>query len=248
MNELDYAQMIEIPVNSCDVTYKKPKRFFKRKKSEELKQELIRTVNDDEPVVESTPVDYEDEANTYETVEVTTKAEEKKRNKRRLTPDVITAQVAVIIVLALTIMLTNIFWQDSGINSLVKGVFASPEVVEDKVYTEFAPLAPSRTAEVELDGGVMTFSSAGSVYPVCDGTITKVAENAGKYDISIQYSTSFSALISGADYAYYGQGDTVYSSVPVCYSGSGEVKVYLYNDGKLLTDYTVDNGKIVWLS
>ena len=40
----------------------------------------------------------------------------------------------------------------------------------------------------------------------------------------------------------------VYKSLPVCYSSGGEVKVYLYNDGKLLTNYTVDNGKIVWQS
>ena len=94
----------------------------------------------------------------------------------------------------------------------------------------------------------MTFSGEGSVYSVCDGIITKVAQNADKYDISIQYSSSFSAVISGADYAYYGAGDSVYKSVPVCYSSGGDVKVYLYNNGKLLTNFVLDNGKIVWQS
>ena len=40
MEDLDYAKMIEIPVNTCDIIYKKPKRV-KFRRPESLKQELI---------------------------------------------------------------------------------------------------------------------------------------------------------------------------------------------------------------
>jgi hypothetical protein len=129
-------------------------------------------------------------------------------------------------------------------------VFTEGDVgkVEDKAYDKFVAYSPVRSADVTLSEGVMTFSGGGSIYPVCDGKITKVVENAQKFDVSVEYSPSFTALISGVDYAFYSQGDNVYKSLPVCYSSGGEVKVYLYNDGKLLTNYTVDNGKIVWQS
>ena len=254
MNDFDYARMIEIPVSTCDVVAKKQKRlWFKR--PEALKQELIETVNGEDAVMDGDEADEQPLFKDFVgSVEITSVADEKKNRRgaffKRFRPDIVTAQIAVVIVLALTVMLTNIFWKDSGINTLIRSAFAgeAKEEVVEMGYSEFIAHSPSRSGAVSVEEGVMSFSSGGSIYPVCDGKITKVAENAGKYDISIQYSTSFSALISGADYAYYGQGDTVYSSVPVCYSESGEVKVYLYNDGKLLTDYAVDNGKIVWLS
>lgn len=245
MNEIDYARMIEIPVSSCDVVSKKGKGFFKRKRSEALKQELIQAVNEEN---ENFDLPESEEQNVYESVEVTTKAEEKKRVKRSFKPDIITAQVGVIIVLALTIMFTNIFWQDSGINNIVKGVFGEVEYVEDVAYTEFVAQSPIRTAPVSLSEGIMTFSEAGSIYPICDGIIKQVAQNAQKLDVTIEFSPSFTAVISGVDYAYYGIGDAVYKSLPVCYSQGGEVKVCLYSNGSLLTNYVIDNGKLVWQS
>ena len=246
--------MIEIPVSTCEVAVKKQKRlWFKR--PEALKKELIDAVNEQPVEIEDVEiaedVTYDDYVNT---VEITSVKDERKRQRgaflKNVKLDVVTAQIAVVIVLALTIMLTNIFWKDSGINTLIRSAFAgdSKESTIDMSYEKFSAQSPFRNSSVTVEDGVMTMQGGGSIYPICNGKITKVAENAGKYDISIEYSSSFSALVSGADYAYYGQGDSVFSSVPVCYSESGNVKVYLYSDGKLLTDYTVDNGKIVWLS
>ncbi len=243
MNDnIDYATMIEIPVSTAEITVKKP-RLFKRKRHEALKQELIDKVNEEETVEEIS----EPACEFADTVEITTKKQQKKKVRdKKFSFDVITAQVAVIIVLALTIMLTSIFWKDSGINTLIRSVFANDaKAVADTTYSEFTPQIPS-SANVTLESGIMTFAG-GSVYSLCDGKVTKVAENAGKYDITIQYSPSFTALISGAEYAYYGAGESVYKALPVCYSSSG-VKMCLYNDGKLLTDYIIDNGKIVWQS
>ncbi|MBP5307880.1 MAG: hypothetical protein J6Z34_01970 [Clostridia bacterium] len=248
MNELDYAEMIEIPVATSEVTVKKARKF-RRKRVETLKKDLMEAVNG--KTEESGYGLSEDSVaieNAFpETVEIITKKKEKNRKRKDFFKvDVIAAQVAVIIVLVLTIMLTNIFWQDSGINTLVRSVFRSGEAVESDVsYTRFTPAV--NASGVTLDEGVMIFSAGGSIYSPCDGKIVKVAENADKLDITIRYSPSFSAVISGAEYAYYGLGDSVYRSVPVCYS-SGEVRIYLYDNGKLLTDYALDNGKIVWQS
>ncbi len=253
MNDFDYARMIEIPVNSCEVTYKKtPKRFFWKKRPDQLKKQLIDSVNDVDDI--ASPKENEDTLDSNnnteysDTIEVVTVKEDKKQRKK-FSLDIITAQIAVIIVLALTIMLTNIFWQDSGINNIVRSVFTSDTNIEKDIsYTEFSPIAPTKSADVSLDQGVMTFSGAGSIYSVCDGVVTDVSQVGEKLSMTLQYSPSFSAVISGADYAYYGLGDSVYKSIPVCYTSGDEVKVYLYNNGKLLTNYIIDNGSIVWQS
>ena len=253
MNELDYAQMIEIPVATAEVTVKKAGIFHRRRHAAQ-KRELMEKVNGEAHIEEDgaesvesaeaisgySPYEYADK------VEVTTKRDEKTKMRKKVFKfDIVAAQTAVVAVLALTIMLTNIFWRDSGINTLVRSVFYSEPAEKDVSYTEFQAAIPA-SAPVDLEEGVMTFKS-GSVYPVCDGVITKVAQNADKIDISIKYSPSFTALISGAEYAYLGEGDSVYKSVPVCYS-SGEVKVYLYSEGKLIKNYVLDGGRIVWQS
>ena len=251
MNGFDYAEMIEIPVTTSEVSVKKARKF-RRKKTEALKRELIDAVNGGE-IAEETSEKFEETGETAPdgaftgTVEIVTGKEERRRlrKKRLIKADIVSAQVAVIIVLALTVMLTNIFWQDSGINTLVRGMFGSVSNTErDVAYTEFAPVVTNGTT-VTLDDGVITFSEGGSIYSPCDGTVTNIAEYADKLDITVKYSPSFTAVISGAEYAYYGLGDSVYRSVPVCYSG-GAVKMYLYSNGKLIKDYTLDNGKIVW--
>ncbi len=271
MNDTEYARMIEIPVSSCDVTCKKNKYKLWKKKADSQKRKLIEAINsvEDSPAIPEASAEegYVDELNsaigenseydTAQTVQITTKKKDRstrrrlktENGKKRFDLDLVGAQIAVVIVLAMTILLTNIFWADSGINNLMRGVFASDSPkAEDVSYTQFSAVSPSRSAEVSLEDGVMTFSGSGSIYSVCDGTVTKVAQNAQKWDITIEYSPSFSAVISGADYAYYTEGESVYKSVPVCYSTGGEVKVYLYDDGQLLKNYTLDNGKIVWQS
>ncbi|MBP5193885.1 MAG: hypothetical protein J6126_04075, partial [Clostridia bacterium] len=235
----------------AEVTVKKAGVFHRRRHAA-LKRELMEKVNGAAEVAEEEQAESAESVSGYspyefaDKVEVTTKRDEKAKNRGKgFKFDIVAAQVAVIAVLALTIMLTNIFWQDSGINSLIRGVFFSEPAEKDASYTDFKAAVPA-SASVDLNDGVMTFSG-GSIYPVCDGVITKVAQNADKLDISIKYSPSFTALISGAEYAYLEEGDSVYKSVPVCYS-SGEVKVYLYSDGKLITNYAIDGGRIVWQS
>ncbi len=248
MNEQNYAEMIEIPV--CTTGVETKKRKFRFGGTEAVKRKLIKAVNGEDrkneeeiqPVPE-TP-----------SVSVTTVKREKKGEKKNSGFDVIAAQAAVVVVLLLTVILTNIFWQDSGINKLVKSVFTdTTQTLEenDVTYDKFSATSPVRTSDLSLSEGVMTFSGKGSIYSVADGVVSKVektAENAEKTNLTVTYSLSFSAVISGVDFAYYGVGDKVYKSVPLCYSAGGDVKIYLYDNGKLLTDYTLDNGKIIWQS
>ncbi len=62
MNEkLQYATMLEIPVNTCNVTLKKPKRkgLFKRreKNPEQIKEQLVRKINEENGVLDQAPVE-----------------------------------------------------------------------------------------------------------------------------------------------------------------------------------------------
>lgn len=256
MNDTDYAAMIEIPVDTTEIVTKK--RRFKLN-GEDAKRRLMRAINGEK----------EDESEDYyvpetDSVSVTSVKKEKKRERGRQKTiegeskkgrfDIVAAQIAVVVALLLTVLLTNIFWQESGINKLVKSVFTeNTDIVEeqDVSYDKFSAFSPVRTSDLSLSEGVMTFSGKGSIYSVADGVVTKVAQNEAKTDkkdVYITFSPSFSALISGVDFAYYNPGDKVYKSVPVCYTSGGDVSVYLYSNGKLLKDYTVDNGKIIWQS
>ena len=246
MNELDYAKMIEIPVSTADIVTVGKQRKFRRKREEKLKDKLISAVNDSAAEAERAKEAAGEECPYADKVEITTLKEERKKNRKRLSVDIVGVQTAAVILLALFVALTSVLWRESGINMLVRSVFSSEKTEEDVVYTRFSPELPA-AEKISLEAGVITVSGGGSVYAMCDGVVTNVAENADKLDITIRYSPSFTAVISGADYAYYGMGESVYKALPVCYAG-GDVKVRLYNSGELLTDYVLDGGKIVWQS
>lgn len=170
--------------------------------------------------------------------------------RKREFSGVIMAQIAVICILVVTIFLTNIFWEESGINTLVKSVFATDKQTEipadTRVYSAFSPNSPVKSGSVEIVESVMSYSG-GAVYPIADGKITDIVETDGKYNIIIEHSSAFKSVVSGADYAYFNKGDAVFGTVPVAF-GKSEIKIYLYDNNVILTNYAVDNGKIVWQS
>ena len=92
----------------------------------------------------------------------------------------------------------------------------------------------------------MTFSGKGALYPVCDGTVSSVTEENGKYTITISHSGVFKTVISGVDFVYTDKGEEVYRYVPVCYLNDGEANVYMYDDDVLLTNYVLEGNSIVW--
>ena len=232
---MEYAEMLGMEVSSCDV-YVKPK---KTRKKRELKDDVIKKVN--EPEVANA------EFGEFET-DIPVRSNGEKKKKFRF--DVVYAEGVAVFLLAVTILLTNIFWENSGMNRLFKSAFGDGQTVQTDTRTNvnFNAQSPSGEMEVTLDKGVMVFSGKGSLYPVCDGKVASVVEEDGKYTITLKHSDVFKTVISGVDFVYADQGDEVFKYVPVCYVNGGDAKVSMYNKDVLVTNYAVEGGSIVWES
>ncbi len=277
MSSQDYAEMIEIPVSSCEI-FVTPKTSDKRAKKRLLKRfkknpflfsQNRRNANE-KSFIESENVSAAAEAGSekekvapvfgeegyeensqkdvYFADDDYSEKTENKNKKRFFKWDLVTAQVVTVFVLAVGILLTNIFWKDSGINNLLKSVFASDAVTADeRSYDVFDAFAPSKN-EVELSEGVMTLMKSGAIYSPADGEVSSVELVNGKYTITILHSDSFQTVITGADYAYFKKGDKVFLSTPVCYSIEGGAQVKMYDSNVILTNYSIKDDKIVWQS
>ncbi len=232
---MEYAEMLGMEVSSCDV-YVKPKKTRKKK---ELKDDVIKKVN--EPEVTNA------EFGEFGT-DIPVRSNGEKKKKFRF--DVVYAEGVAVFLLAVTILLTNIFWENSGMNRLFKSAFGDGQTVQADTRTNvnFNAQSPSGEMEVTLDEGVMVFSGKGSLYPVCDGKVASVVEEDGKYTITLKHSDVFKTVISGVDFVYADQGDDVFKYVPVCYVNGGDAKVSMYNKDVLVTNYAVEGGSIVWES
>ena len=233
MSDLDYLEMLEVPVNSCEVVIKPQKR-----KKRNVIDEVIDKVNNQVKPQKSKRVKPErvkPVADTEQTVTV-------KSSKF----DIVSVQVVAIFALIVGIILTNIFWENSGMNNLLKTVFGEAETKNTAVYSSFSPLAPSKSSEITLDGGVMTFSE-GSVYSPCDGVVESVVQNQNTYTVTVRHSDSFTTVISGLEFCYAIEGESVYGTLPLGYSSS-EIKVSLFDNDAVLTCYTLSGDEILWVN
>lgn len=236
---MEYAEMLGLTVSSCDLTVKPAKK--RRKK--DVKEDLIAKVNEDSVREEFAQPDKTQEVENFEDVTP------KKTSKKFFKLDVLQIQGIAIFALIVTILLTNIFWENSGINRLFNSVFASEvENVDSRNYLSFNAKSPSNEMEVSLTDGVMTFSGKGALYPVCDGEVTSVVLEDGKYTLTISHSDMFKTVISGADFVYTEKGEDVFGYIPVCYISGGSASVYMYDEDVLLTNYIVEDGAIIWES
>lgn len=265
MSDMEYSKMLEIPVNTCDVIVKP----YKRRKKNVIK-DVIEKVNSESGDViknEETILPEKTEnpalikrffrkkgnnskkkAVKSKSVRYAEKIKKQKPDEPRANSkfDIVSVQVVAVFALVIGIILTNIFWEDSGINNLLKQVFKSGDVKNSAAYTSFSPASPSRTDEVTLDDGVMKVA-AGSVYSPCDGEIEKIEEKNGKYTVTIRHSDSFTTTISGIEFAYAQTGEKVYSNVPIGYS-SGEMTVVMYNDNAAITSFKLSGDRILWIN
>ena len=243
---IDYAEMLEIPVNTLNVT---KKRSRKKKDAEpDLKERVVERVNArvtrgerGEPAYsvaepeEGTAqgenvVDYGEEAQVFESAP----QKPKKFLENKL-------------------LLTNLFWQDSAINTFFRGLITPQETVQEdnRVYSELTLGSVVSDAEIECtvsDTGVLTFTGACSVYAPYEGTVKNVAEADGLYTVEIEHTTSFSTVIAGLTHAYFAAGDEVFSTIPVGYTdGASAVSVTMYDAGTPISAYSVsETGDIVW--
>lgn len=241
--ELDYAEMLEIPVETVTVNRKERRR---KDRDPDLQEQLVNEVNErmeldrDPSYAESTQIAR---ANHYE------------NKKQKISRGIMIAEFAAVCVLCAAIFLTNIFVENSAINTFVRGLFrgnATQTTTDTRVYSDFT-LSPivndSVDAEITVsETGVLSFVQACSVYSPCDGTLSSVNGNAETgYTVEIKHSDSFSTIMSGLDGVYNTVGEKVRSNIPLGYSdGQGEVRVMLYSDGSLLSCLSVNQNTLAW--
>ena len=259
MSNGDYSEMIEMPVSTCEMV------IAPKKKSRFLRGRLIRSVNKktfesaQEPTAPIAGERDKDKADPQEVAReafaderVPTKSKVKKfaeKKEKQFKFDLVVAEVIAVFVLIVAILLTNIFWEDSGINTMIKSVFGTgtATVSDTRTAKDLAVSAPTATDGVTLDGGIMTFTCAAAVYAPASGTVSSVSMTDGVYTMTIKHSDVFKTVISGADAVYLKEGDSVYDNIPVAYAAEGTT-VAMYDGGTLAADYMLDNGRIVWQS
>ena len=265
-SDLDYAKMIEIPLNTCEYQTKKSKSLFKKKKlisliNKKIKNEKIQNLAQDEARESSLSETALNEKVISDEAQVNqVKLEEKKVNtttpnlpaiyvskKEKLKNAIISAQVVAIFVLVSAIILTNVFWENSGMNTLFKSVFGSEQIISDeRSFNDFSLYLPVKSDNVKLNNGVIEIAGSYSLYPICDGKVSKVQkESNGSYTITIAHSDNFFSVIEGANLVYFSVGEEVSRHLPVGYTNSS-AKVYLYEKDKLLTDYAAVENSIVF--
>lgn len=240
MNEQTlYSEMLEIPVNTCNITYTETKKRRKRKaeKLDDVKEMVLEKVNGEIPTEKEQILEEPLNQST-----VTIKSEKKKRSF-----PIIGAQIAVICLLLGVIIFSNLYMEKNGIAAFLNSVFSSEQNKSDeREYTSFNAGVPI-DGNVTVDGGVMCFAKSGSVYAPCDGKITAITcDENGKYTMEITHSTKFKTVIKGVDYAYHDLGTTVYGNLPIGYSLGENVELCFYSGESLITDYTVDGDCVVW--
>ena len=264
MNEkLQYASMLEIPVNTCSVTVAPQKKKHRKKKKVNLdgvKSELVNKVNTQmekeenvEPAVdESLSMDnlistenVVDEEEALETAVI-----QNKNKKKGFKISVIGVQLAIIGVLIASIFLTNAVYENSGINVFLREVFSTQKVaeVDDRLYSEFMPvISLDDGAEVSLTDGIISLTGRGSVYAPCDGVVTNVVKGEdGKYSVEITHSTNFKSVLSGLDYAYAGLDEQVYYNIPVGFVSSNATMCFKNSQDVTISDYQIVDNSVVW--
>ena len=259
----EYAEMLEIPVSTSTITYKPAKEKKKRRteKGEDAKEKLLKKINEtleespsaednteSKEVAEETCSDNIEKAEEFSEVTIGKRKTEQTKTEKKLSGiGVIGAQLAIIAALVAVIVVSNIFWADSGINRLMRTVFSAAENTSQiPGYDEFDIDLSDIGAAIDLQEGVMTYNYSGSVYSPLSGTVSQVTKEADKYAIEIAHNAKFKTVISGIDYAYCSVGDTVYPTVPIGYLTDDKVSICFYGEDGLVTDYEIRENKVVW--
>ncbi len=237
--EIEYAQMLEIPVSTVNVVKKKHRNFIP--KQADLKEKLIQRINDLQGEDEK-----ENKTETYNLDPVPV-PEKPKKDRSALW---LSVEFGAICALCGVIFLTNVFMPNSGINTFFRSFTEPVPTAKVKEYSDYT-LTPMTSNDVELSvspAGVISFTNKGCVYPMANGTVTATSADAdGKFTVTISHTDNFYEDIAGLTSVYYAVGDKVYSNVPVGYSsGENEIRAGLYVDGTIISSYTLENGVPVW--
>lgn len=243
MQELDYAEMLEIPVSTVNVT--KKKSFFKRRETPrgDLKEQVVDSVNErvgayveaenlsDPPAADKPKISF-------------------KRDRGSI---ILFSEIAAVCAIVMAIFLTNVFMPTSAINSFIASLTNPEEEKTEPSYNQFtlsSVVGDFSDAEINVsDSGVLSFTAEGCVYPVCDGKIVSVTKQNGAYVVEIAHTSTFSSVISGLTDVFPNKDEAVKANLPFAYSdGSGEVSVSLYDGETLLNCFYMSDEAPVWNS
>ena len=248
MASADYSEMIEMPVSTCEMVVSPEKKKVK-------KDDLVKRINKKlfgkkakrTPAEDiSLPEDHEEPA-ADEAVESNIVVYEKKKPEK-FKFDVVAAQVVAIFALVVAILLTNVFRENSGINMLIKSVFdPEKQTVDTRAYTAFKPMTPCSADRLMTEDGIMTVAGECAVYPLAEGEVESVYEADGKFAVTVSHSNNFKSVITGMDLSYVALGDKIYTGIPVGFVKES-AKVMMYDGEKLIKNFTVGDGGIVWES
>ena len=141
---IDYAEMLEIPVSTLNVT---KKRSRKKREPAELKEQVVESVNERlEPSSEVTEnfTDYGQPRVVQETA---------LPRKRFLESGLLVAEFVAVCVLCAAIVLTNLLWENSAINTFFRGLVQEETPVaaqDDRSYSELTlrSSCPTRPSSV----------------------------------------------------------------------------------------------------
>ena len=179
-----------------------------------------------------------------------------KNRKNNVLKIALNAEFVAACALCGAIFLTNVFMPNSAINTFFRSMNSTSAAAQTDArhYTDFtlSPVVSDRSgAELSLSpSGILSFTDACCVYPAANGTVSAVQQNAdGTYTVKIAHSNTFTGVFSGLDYVYYGEGEEVFSNVPLGYSdGESEVQVTMYSSGALLNCFQLtDENCLAWV-
>lgn len=252
--ELDYAEMLEIPVSTVNVVKKKSLFNFRNKPVAPKEQPASPQDDLKDLVVDS--VNERVGAFVYsEDLSDPPKPEKKRKffGGDKGSKIILTELIAVCL-LAAAIFLTNFFMPQSAINTFIGTLTGkSSDTQTEPTYNEIklsSVVSELSDATVTVtDGGVLTFTAQSSVYPVCAGTVASVKEEEGVYTVQIAHTSTFSSVVTGLTDVYAVEGTKVKANIPFAYSdGKKEVRVSMYDGDTLLNCYSLSGEVPVWNS
>ena len=251
--ELDYAEMLEIPVETVTINRREHKK--RRRGAEDLGEQLVEQVNDrmQSDTAEEEPAQEADDPAFAESKPIEREAKPAKRKRAGIGRKILIGELVAVCALCAVIFFTNIFMTNSAINTFVRGLFqGSAETADKRTYSDFKlSSVVNETTEAELtvsETGVLSFTAKCSVYSPAIGTVAAVNGSAEEgYTVSVRHSDSFSTVIGGLDTVYLAAGDSVYGNIPLGYSdGEGAVTVMMYSGDQLLNCYSVGENGLSW--
>ena len=255
MNEkLQYASMLEIPVQSCNISYKPIKKKSKKKKTvqEDVKEKLLTKINNapdledgaldlEQPIAEQTDIQSQPDFELQAQPSVLSAP-------KKFRFSTVTFQLFIIGALLATIFITNTVYPNSGLNVFMRGVFGTQTVeqVDQRTFSDFAPVL-NHDGEITLLDGVMTISGEGSVYSTVNGQVLSVAQaEDGTFSMEIAHSEKFVSVFSGLTHVYLSVGDDVYCTIPVGYVEDSVDMCFKNENGSIIADFQIVDDTVVW--